>query len=43
MLQDKNARKHVPEYNPRKVADSLGFYGGHVYDGKNQGEDKAHE
>ena len=35
MLQDKNARKHVPEYNPRKVADSLGFYGGHVFDGKN--------
>lgn len=35
MLQDKNARKHVPEYNARKVADSLGFYGGHVFDGKN--------
>lgn len=35
MLRDKNARKHVPEYNPRKVADSLGFYGGHVFDGKN--------
>ena len=28
MLQDKNARKHVPVYSPQKVARSLGFYGG---------------
>ena len=34
MLQDKNAREHVPAYNPQKVARSLGFYGGEVYDGK---------
>lgn len=34
MLQDKNARKHVPAYNPQKVARSLGFYGGETYDGK---------
>lgn len=27
MLQDKNAKKHVPPYNPQKVAKSLGFYG----------------
>ena len=34
MLQDKNARKHVPPYNPQSVARSLGFYGSEVYDGK---------
>lgn len=33
MLQDKNARKHVPPYSPQKVARSLGFYGGEEYDG----------
>lgn len=33
MLQDKNARKHVPVYSPQKVARSLGFYGGETYDG----------
>lgn len=33
MLQDKNARKHVPPYEPQKVARSLGFYGGEEYDG----------
>lgn len=26
-LKDKNARKHVPEYCPHKVAEELGFYG----------------
>ena len=30
MLQDKNARKHVPVYSPQKVARSLGFYGGEM-------------
>lgn len=34
MLQDKNARKHVPAYDPQRVARSLGFYGGEVYDGQ---------
>lgn len=33
MLQDKNARKHVPAYDPQKVARSLGFYGTDLYDG----------
>lgn len=27
MLADRNARKHVPEYNPQEVARELGFYG----------------
>lgn len=27
MLQEKNARKYVPPYNPYEVAKSLGFYG----------------
>ena len=27
MLADKNARKHVPAYNPQQVAKELGFYG----------------
>lgn len=27
MLADKNARKHVPDYNPQQVAKELGFYG----------------
>lgn len=27
MLADKNARKHVPEYNPQEIARELGFYG----------------
>ena len=27
MLADKNARKHVPEYNPQEIAKAMGFYG----------------
>lgn len=30
MLNDKNAKKHVPEYNPQEIAKSLGFYGAEV-------------
>ena len=40
MLQDKNARKHVPVYSPQKVARSLGFYGGETYDGSGNPSEK---